>query len=88
LIERRRIIPERRVPCVGHHLDLSVGQPGFVLIDDGAQYGSNSPAISRNISTRACSRRATGRMMSRRVKAINGGALCDRSSLRAQQHWC
>ena len=34
-VECRRIVPERPVPYVGHHLNLSVSQVGFVLIDGG-----------------------------------------------------
>ena len=33
-VEGYRIIPERPVAHVGHHLNLSVSQTGFVLIDD------------------------------------------------------
>ena len=33
LIERRRIIPKRPVSRGGHHLNLRMGQTGFVLID-------------------------------------------------------
>jgi hypothetical protein len=34
-VEPHRIIPQRRVPRLGHHLDFLVGQTGPVPIDDG-----------------------------------------------------
>ena len=34
LVERLLVVPERRVPSAWHHLNLSVGDAGFVLVDD------------------------------------------------------